>query len=263
MLTIRKAKSPSKVNINVGIDENGKYLNKIKKIAKKMKNKVCPPTHGFFYDILEKQKKYNLLIKRLASKMKKRTKLPTCLIFKVYESYLLSIKKIAVSLKKSFKKNKDRKKPSSINNINESSAEYLPVDTNGLDSNINIKNNNITIINIDDEEDIMKSNIPNPRETRIENKFEKAQNNDIIETEEIGHAKNFEKSQKDDTFQIYSKGINTNNLGITKKKENDGEIENENEILTGDIFMEKEKEEGNNTLSLNTIFTQSVIYKIE
>ena len=99
------------------------------------------------------------------------------------------------------------------------------------------------------------------KETGIENKFENVQNKNIIEAEEIVHVKNLEKSQKDATFQIISKGINTNILGFAEKKTNDPEIENG--ILTDNFFVEKEKQEGNNTLSLNTIFNPSEIYKIE
>jgi len=69
-------------------------MNIVKKIAKKMKNKICPPTHGFFYNFIEKQKQYKLLIKNIAFQLKKRIHSPTCKIIKIYESYRLLIKKL-------------------------------------------------------------------------------------------------------------------------------------------------------------------------
>ena len=86
------------INLNQNKKENYKKL--IKRIAMQLKLKIKPPTKGFFYNYLlaEKQKKYKILVKKIAIQLKKRIKFPTAKIFKIYESYILLIKRIAHAL---------------------------------------------------------------------------------------------------------------------------------------------------------------------
>ena len=104
------------ININQNKSENYKTL--IKRIAIQLKVKIKPPTKGFFYNYLvtERQKKYKILVKRIAIQLRKRIKFPTAKIFKIYESYIILIKRIAHALNISRKKQIDNNNEININN---------------------------------------------------------------------------------------------------------------------------------------------------
>ena len=100
-----KGRLSSTGKISFDVEKNNNYKLLVKKIATKLKNIIRPPTHGFFYTYIEKEKKYKLLIKKIALQLKKRIKFPTCKIIKIYESYIILIKRIASLLNKGTKKN--------------------------------------------------------------------------------------------------------------------------------------------------------------
>ena len=94
--------NPSKKN-----QENYKLL--IKRIAAQLRKKIHPPTKGFFYKCInqEKEQQYKILVKKIANQLKKRVKFPTSKILKIYESYIILIKRIALALKLSIEKRKN------------------------------------------------------------------------------------------------------------------------------------------------------------
>ena len=153
---------------------NEKYMNIVKKIANNIKIKLGlhPPTNGAFYTFVKKEeeiklkkikeKKYKLLIKKISSQLKKRVKLPTCKIIKIYESYIVLIKRLAQALKKSLK--------NSISNTT----------TNNTNINIEQTNNNNGIN--EQSMDIEPANCDCENDKRVnQNKDENIINNNAIE----------------------------------------------------------------------------------
>ena len=168
----RKIKPPTKGYFYVSIIRTDKYMNIVKKIAKKMKNKICPPTHGFFYIFIEKQKQYKLLIKKIAFQLKKRIHLPTCKIIKIYESYTLLIKRIAISLRNSMKK-KEKITCAIIGNNNIYNAGNNSNNNKiGETNNINQEMDTAMDIDIDVENNKNKKEVINKDEINAENKIQ-------------------------------------------------------------------------------------------
>ena len=104
----KKIRPRTKGYFYMKVIRNEKYMSIVKKIALSIKNKlgIHPPTNGAFHSYMkkeeemklkkEKDEKYKLLIKKISTQLKKRVKLPTCKIIKVYESYRILIKRIAL-----------------------------------------------------------------------------------------------------------------------------------------------------------------------
>ncbi len=168
----RKIKPPTKGYFYVSIIRTDKYMNIVKKIAKKMKNKICPPTHGFFYIFIEKQKQYKLLIKKIAFQLKKRIHLPTCKIIKIYESYTLLIKRIAISLRNSMKKKEKITCVISGNNNIYNVANNSNNNKIGETNNINQEMDTTMDIDIDVENNKNKKEVNNKDEINAENKIQ-------------------------------------------------------------------------------------------
>ena len=92
--------------INLKNNKNDNYKILIKRIARQLKKKVKKPSKGFFYSYInqEKEKEYKNLVKKIANQLRKRVKFPSNKILKVYESYIILIKRIALQLKESIEK---------------------------------------------------------------------------------------------------------------------------------------------------------------
>ena len=98
------------INLNHNKNKNENYKKLIKRIAIQLKKRIKKPTKGFFYKYInqEKEKQYKTLIKKIATQLKKRIKFPTSKIIKIYESYIILIKRIAYALKTSINKRKNK-----------------------------------------------------------------------------------------------------------------------------------------------------------
>ena len=97
------------INLNHNKNKNENYKKLIKRIAIQLKKRIKKPTKGFFYKYInqENEKQYKILIKKIATQLKKRIKFPTSKIIKIYESYIILIKRIAYALKTSINKRKN------------------------------------------------------------------------------------------------------------------------------------------------------------
>ena len=191
--------------------QNGKYKLLIKKIALQLKRKKMTPTHGFFYKYI-KNEQYKLLIKRIAFQLKRRTKLPTCKIIKIYQPYILLIKKIAGELNKSRKKRLATKTTittmiieEKIINDGNSHNNMIINDkevNNSFNKKGNIYNNNINQ-NINTVTEISKSEIANSTVNQFPNNINN--NYEKIEIEE--------EEKKPEIYEYQHKNIYTiNNL---------------------------------------------------
>ena len=97
------------INLNPSKKNKENYKILIKRIASQLRKKIKPPTKGFFYKYInqENERQYKILVKKIANQLKKRIKFPTSKILKIYESYRILIKRIALALKLSIEKRKN------------------------------------------------------------------------------------------------------------------------------------------------------------
>ena len=126
------------INLNPSKKNKENYKILIKRIAAQLRKKIKPPTKGFFYKYInqENERQYKILVKKIANQLKKRIKFPTSKILKIYESYRLLIKRIALALKLSIEKRKN-------NQIiqEEKEEEKLDINDNKIESIENIEEN--------------------------------------------------------------------------------------------------------------------------
>ena len=234
-----KVKPPSKGYFYVSLIRTDKYLSKIKKIAKKMKKKTCPPTHGFFYTFLEKQKNYKLLVKKIASQLKKRINFPTCKIIKVYESYRILVKKIADSIKSSMQKKEKEDKSTPIIVEDNSKSTPIIVENKAIDLPIDIENNSNSI----DEPKIIENNININNIDALNNDDIKKNNGEIADYNMDIEEENIEKKNNEPKESIIKSGFRAltyskdgDPLPLSQKSNN---YENGNDTFTKmDIIQE-------------------------
>ena len=132
------------INLNPSKKNKENYKILIKRIASQLRKKIKPPTKGFFYKYInqENERQYKILVKKIANQLKKRIKFPTSKILKIYESYRILIKRIALALKLSIEKRKNN------NQIikEEKEEEKLDINVNKIEPIENIEENKKIII---------------------------------------------------------------------------------------------------------------------
>ena len=123
------------INLNPSKKNKENYKILIKRIASQLRKKIKPPTKGFFYKYInqENERQYKLLVKKIANQLKKRIKFPTSKILKIYESYRILIKRIALALKLSIEKRKNN------NQIIQEEKEKFDINVNKIEPIENIQ----------------------------------------------------------------------------------------------------------------------------
>ena len=123
------------INLNPSKKNKENYKILIKRIAVQLRKKIKPPTKGFFYKYInqENERKYKILVKKIANQLKKRIKFPTSKILKIYESYRILIKRIALALKLSIEKRKNN------NQIIQEEKEKFDINVNKIEPIENIE----------------------------------------------------------------------------------------------------------------------------
>ena len=125
------------INLNPSKKNKENYKILIKRIAGQLRKKIKPPTKGFFYKYInqENEQQYKILVKKIANQLKKRIKFPTSKILKIYESYRILIKRIALALKLSIEKRKNN------NQIIQEEKEQFDINVNKIEPIENIEEN--------------------------------------------------------------------------------------------------------------------------
>ena len=195
----KKVKPPSKHGIFYLVRRE-EYITCIKKIGAQMKKQIKPPTNNFLNTYIEKNERYKKLIKQIAFQLKQRVRLPKeCKIIKVYEPYMLLIRRIAKAINDSIKA---KIQNNQINQHNIIKTTKITTITNNQEDNIRNINNGIKV-------ELFSNSKKNVFNIENENKpkshaFNEIKNNSVI----INDDKNSNNSVK----HLNSSNININSV---------------------------------------------------